>query len=89
MNNKQRLLDNLSYRKVLARGFAVIRNKESKPISSAKRIKPGSELLIEFKDGVIPANILDKNLSTVKIQKSPIKNKKNKNELNDKQGKLI
>tara|TARA_Y100000814_G_scaffold132682_2_gene95949 strand:+ start:73 stop:1578 length:1506 start_codon:yes stop_codon:yes gene_type:complete len=89
LNNKQRLLDNLSYRKVLARGFAVIRNKESKPISSAKRIKPGSELLIEFKDGVIPANILDKNLSTVKNQKSPLKNKKNKNELNDKQGKLI
>lgn len=60
INNKRseyespaRLLESLSYHRVLERGFAVIRDDKGKAISDGKGIANGDALGIEFRDGVV------------------------------------
>lgn len=50
-----RLADTLSYRAVLARGYAVVRDAGGRPVRSAAAIAPGATLAIELKDGAIAA----------------------------------
>jgi len=49
------LLGALSYRSVLARGFALVRDAQDHPVHSASGIDPGSRLSVEFADGQIAA----------------------------------
>jgi exodeoxyribonuclease VII large subunit len=49
------LLDALSYRGVLARGFALIRDTARQPLRSATAVRPGLALEIEFADGRVGA----------------------------------
>jgi exodeoxyribonuclease VII large subunit len=49
------LLDALSYRGVLARGFALVRDRERRPLRSATEVSPGLPLDIEFADGRVAA----------------------------------
>jgi exodeoxyribonuclease VII large subunit len=49
------LLDALSYRGVLARGFALVRDRERRPLRSATDVSPGLPLEIEFADGRVAA----------------------------------
>ncbi len=49
-----RVLDSVSHKKVLARGFALVRGPDG-VISRAKALKPGTALEIEFADGLAPA----------------------------------
>jgi exodeoxyribonuclease VII large subunit len=49
------LLDALSYRGVLARGFALVRDTERRPLRSATQVSPGLALEIEFADGRVGA----------------------------------
>ncbi|MFL5065505.1 MAG: exodeoxyribonuclease VII large subunit [Xanthobacteraceae bacterium] len=49
------LLDALSYRGVLARGFALVRDRERRPLRSATEVSPGLALDIEFADGRVAA----------------------------------
>jgi exodeoxyribonuclease VII large subunit len=49
------LLDALSYRAVLARGFALIRDTNRRPVRSATDVTPGLALEIEFADGRVGA----------------------------------
>jgi exodeoxyribonuclease VII large subunit len=44
-------LEGASYARVLARGFALVRNRRGDPITSAASIKPGTRLAISFADG--------------------------------------
>ncbi|MFN3230548.1 MAG: exodeoxyribonuclease VII large subunit [Alphaproteobacteria bacterium] len=46
-----RLLETLSYQGVLARGFAVVRGEGDAVLTSAKGVKSGTPLSLEFKDG--------------------------------------
>ena len=46
-----RLLESFSYRGVLARGFAVVRDRRERPVISARAVKPGATLSLEFHDG--------------------------------------
>ena len=46
-----RLLEGYSYRGVLARGFAVVRDARERPVTSAAAVKPGAALSLEFHDG--------------------------------------
>lgn len=55
LKNTERLLESLSYRGVLARGFAVVRDKGASPLTAAGAIAPGSALTLEFHDGRIGA----------------------------------
>ncbi len=50
-----KLLQSLSYRSVLARGFAVVRGADGKPLHQAADVKPGMRLSIEFADGEVDA----------------------------------
>jgi exodeoxyribonuclease VII large subunit len=50
-----KLLQALSYRGVLARGFAVVRDAAGKPLRLAAAVKPASRLAIEFSDGQVGA----------------------------------
>ena len=46
-----RLLESYSYRGVLARGYAVVRDQRERPLTSAAGVKPGAALSLEFHDG--------------------------------------
>jgi exodeoxyribonuclease VII large subunit len=49
------LLETLSYKSVLERGFALVRDAAGTPFRSAVGVSPGEELAIEFADGVVRA----------------------------------
>ncbi|MBA5778356.1 exodeoxyribonuclease VII large subunit [Stappia sp. F7233] len=46
----EKLLDSLSYRNVLARGYALVRDEAGQPLRSATGVTPGTALSIEFGD---------------------------------------
>jgi exodeoxyribonuclease VII large subunit len=46
-----KLMASLSYKSVLRRGFALVRDDRDQPIHAAAAIKPGATLAIEFADG--------------------------------------
>ena len=46
-----RLLESYSYRGVLARGYAVVRDQRDHPLTSAAAVKSGATLSLEFQDG--------------------------------------
>jgi exodeoxyribonuclease VII large subunit len=50
-----KLLTSLSYKSVLQRGYALIRNEVRLPLHAAAQVKPGQDLRIEFHDGEIAA----------------------------------
>ncbi len=50
-----KLLTSLSYKSVLQRGYALVRDAERQPLSSAGQVRPGQELHIEFRDGEVEA----------------------------------
>ena len=52
---QQRVLNSLSYRNVLARGFAVIRDQDNRPVSRAAGLQHGASIEIEFSDGRVRA----------------------------------
>jgi exodeoxyribonuclease VII large subunit len=49
------LLESYSYKSVLERGFAVVRNAAGKPIRRAGTVPPGERLALEFADGTVRA----------------------------------
>ncbi|QWG12473.1 exodeoxyribonuclease VII large subunit [Bradyrhizobium sediminis] len=49
------LLAALSYRSVLARGFALVRDEQGHPVHAAAQIGPGARLDLEFSDGKVGA----------------------------------
>jgi exodeoxyribonuclease VII large subunit len=49
------LLAALSYRGVLARGFALVRDEQGLPVHAAAAIEPGAHLTLEFADGRVGA----------------------------------
>jgi exodeoxyribonuclease VII large subunit len=51
----EQLLQAFSYRRVLARGYALVRNEEGKPLREAASITSGTRLDIEFADGRVKA----------------------------------
>ena len=55
IDNDTKLLTALSYRSVLARGFALVRDEAGHPLHNAASIGPGAALSIEFADGHVAA----------------------------------
>jgi exodeoxyribonuclease VII large subunit len=49
------LLDSYSYERVLARGFALVRDAADHPVASAAAVVPGAGLTIQFADGEVAA----------------------------------
>jgi exodeoxyribonuclease VII large subunit len=52
---QERILQSLSYKNVLKRGYAVIRDEDNRPVSQAAMLSAGSGISIEFSDGRIGA----------------------------------
>ena len=50
-----RVIDSLSYKSVLLRGFAVVRDAKDVPVHAAAAVKAGQALVIEFADGKVKA----------------------------------
>jgi exodeoxyribonuclease VII large subunit len=55
LERASQLLVALSHHGVLARGFALVRDKEGKTVRTAAAVSPGMRLDIEFTDGHVPA----------------------------------
>ncbi|AJY45736.1 exodeoxyribonuclease VII large subunit [Martelella endophytica] len=55
LSGQQRVLNSLSYKNVLARGFAVIRDGDNRPVPRAAGLAPGAAVEIEFADGRVSA----------------------------------
>ncbi|HET9715475.1 MAG TPA: exodeoxyribonuclease VII large subunit [Pseudolabrys sp.] len=55
------LLTAYSYRGVLARGFALVRDAAGRPVRSAETVTAGMRLAIEFSDGQVEATATDDN----------------------------
>lgn len=52
---ESKLFQSLGYRSVLARGYALVRGADGKPLRAAAMVKPGNRLTIEFADGNVGA----------------------------------
>lgn len=50
-----RMLESLSYRNVLGRGYALVRDEEGHPVKGAAELGPGRAIAIEFADGTVDA----------------------------------
>ncbi|XYK82379.1 MAG: exodeoxyribonuclease VII large subunit [Labrenzia sp.] len=55
LDSLQKLLKSLSYKDVLARGYAVVRDAEGQPIRSASAVETGAALSVELADGTLDA----------------------------------
>jgi exodeoxyribonuclease VII large subunit len=53
------VLAGLSYRSVLARGFALVRDAEGAAVRTAAGLLPGTPLSLEFADGQVRADVHD------------------------------
>lgn len=51
LEHAARMLESLSFKSVLKRGFAIVRDEKGKPLSNASDIKPSQKLDLEFRDG--------------------------------------
>jgi exodeoxyribonuclease VII large subunit len=52
---QDRMLQSLSYRNVLKRGYALVRDEEGVPLKGAASLGPGRAIAIEFADGTVDA----------------------------------
>jgi exodeoxyribonuclease VII large subunit len=66
-----RRLDNLSYKRVLARGYALLRDKSGEALTRAADAKPGMAVSVEFQDGGVGAVIEGKGDSVSAPAASP------------------
>jgi len=58
LNQPAKLLESLSYRNVLARGFAVVHDADGRALNSAEAMAPGAMVAIEMHDGRRDAQIV-------------------------------
>lgn len=82
-----RRLESVSYKNVLARGFAVVRDASNQPIANASKIADGAALTIEMQDGKVAA--MAGKPTTVKAAAKKAKQAPAKQVSDDKQGSLL
>ncbi len=85
LSNLQRLLDGLSYERVLERGFALINDAATgAALTSASQASPGTSLGIRFSDGQVSAQVVDQG-----GKKKPAPGKRKPKPSDDAQGNLL
>ena len=57
INSMSKLIESLSYKSVINRGYAVIRNSNKKPVQKISDILSDNEINIELKDGILEGKI--------------------------------
>ena len=75
LNNSDKLLDSLSYKNVLERGYGGVRDRAGDPVTRTAAAIPGSDVIVRFIDGEVGATIHSDKISA--IEKS-IKSNKNR-----------
>lgn len=71
LSQADRLLEGLSFKRVLERGFAVVRNDKGHIISEASALKSGQKIELEFKDNQKREAVIDGKTATKKKPKTP------------------
>jgi exodeoxyribonuclease VII large subunit len=59
LRNLDGLLESYSYRGVLARGFALVRDEKGEPVTEARATHPGQDLVVAFHDGDVPVTVAE------------------------------
>lgn len=54
-----KLLESFSFRSVLTRGFALVRDQDNQPVLSSAGANPGATITVEFADGKVGARVMD------------------------------
>lgn len=85
LEQADRMLSSLSYKRVLDRGYAVVRDMNGKPVSSATEIKSGDSFHAELKDGKIAAVAA----GASQADAAPVKPKSKPKPQNENQGDLF
>lgn len=67
------MLQSLSYKNVLKRGYAVIRDDENRPVSQAATLSSGMSISIEFADGHVGAVTTEGGSSSSTLRKKTAK----------------
>jgi exodeoxyribonuclease VII large subunit len=65
------VLGGLSYRSVLTRGFALVRDREGRPVRAAAGLAPPALISLEFADGQVRAEVTD--AETPRVRSRPVK----------------
>ncbi|NVJ99222.1 MAG: exodeoxyribonuclease VII large subunit [Alphaproteobacteria bacterium] len=86
-----RMLDSLSYERVLERGYAFVENEQGKPVSRAANLTSGDKVKVHFADGGLDMTVLDgDNPQPKSIQKpDPKPSTRKKVKPDDRQGSLL
>src|ERR1700751_354736 len=66
------LLGALSYRSILGRGFALVRDAHNHPVHSASQVGPGARLSVEFADGRVAATADADRPATASVAAKPV-----------------
>lgn len=90
LDGLDKLLNSLSYKEVLSRGYAVVRGESGTPVRSATDVPAGEKLVIELSDGLIDAMAVSANSAGKTEKKNPKKSAaKPKNNKPETQGNLF
>ncbi|MBB3521911.1 exodeoxyribonuclease VII large subunit [Rhizobium redzepovicii] len=73
LSAQDRVLQSLSYKNVLKRGYAVIRDEDDRPVSQAASLSAGTGISIEFADGRVGAMTTDGGAPPVGTKKRGVK----------------
>ncbi len=81
LHGLDRLIESLSYTRVLERGFALVRDPEGEPVTSVQETKPGMGVGIRFQDGEVGAVIDKAKTKKAKVTKKSPRRKAGQGEL--------
>jgi len=87
LNARSKLLTSLSYKKVLSRGYAIIRDQNDRPIAEAASTRSEMVVSIEFRDGRVAATVGGS--KPVTGEPRPLKRRSRKPPAPDTQGSLL
>jgi len=73
---QDRVLQSLSYKNVLSRGYAVVRDADNRPLTRASDVSPGQALAIEFADDRIDAVALGESTAPASPQVADVARRK-------------
>ena len=84
------MLESLSFRRVLERGYAVVRDAAGAAVVEAAALSASDRVSVEFSDGAVDAEILDGSAKPAKPSRKPVKSGKTSKPVSaDRQGKLL
>jgi exodeoxyribonuclease VII large subunit len=78
LNSAGALLESLSFRRVLDRGYAVVRDTEGNAVMTAATLQTGDSVRVEFSDGRVGADVTETDVTPEPSKKQPRRKQKAK-----------